>query len=86
MELKTDDVLKALVEKGKQTGSLTYDEVNLALPENADPDRLPEILELLEQHGVSLIDADEAEELEGAAGTSTTRSACTSPRWARSRC
>ena len=57
---KTDDVLKALIEKGKQSGSLTYDEVNAALPELADPDKLPELLELLEQNGISLIDPEAA--------------------------
>ncbi len=59
MDWKNDEVLKALIEKGKQTGTLTYDEVNAALPELADPDRLTEITELLDRHGVSLIDGDE---------------------------
>ena len=63
---KTDDVLKALIEKGKQSGSLTYDEVNAALPESADPDRLPELLEQLEQNGINLIDPEEADEPEAA--------------------
>ncbi len=60
MDWKNDEVLKALIEKAKQTGSLTYDEVNAALPADAEPDRLTEITEyLLDQHGVSLIDGDE---------------------------
>ncbi|MFM8271178.1 MAG: RNA polymerase sigma factor RpoD [Gemmata sp.] len=65
MDWKNDEVLKALIEKAKQTGSLTYDEVNAALPADAEPDRLTEITEyLLDQHGVSLIDGDEdAEEV-----------------------
>ncbi len=64
MDWKSDEVLKALVEKGKQTGSLTYDEVNLALPDTSDPERLPELLELLEQNGINLIDEEEEGETE----------------------
>ena len=67
MDWKNDEVLKALVAKGKQTGSLTYDEVNLALPDSSDPERLPEILELLEQNGINLIDEEEEGETETAA-------------------
>ncbi|HVL15065.1 MAG TPA: RNA polymerase sigma factor RpoD [Gemmata sp.] len=60
MDWKNDEVLKALLEKGKQTGSLTFDEVNQALPELSEPDRLAEITEfLLDQHGIQLIDGDE---------------------------
>ncbi len=60
MDWKNDEVLKTLIEKAKQTGTLTYDEVNAALPPDADPDRLTEITEfLLDQHGVSLIDGDD---------------------------
>jgi RNA polymerase primary sigma factor len=66
MDWKNDEVLKNLFEKGKQTGSLTFDEVNLALPELAESDRLAEIIEFLDQNGISLIDGDEAEEAEDA--------------------
>lgn len=60
MDWKNDEVLKALIAKAKQTGSLTFDEVTLALPEHAEPDRLAEIQEyLLDEHGVSLIDGDD---------------------------
>ena len=63
MDQKTDDVLKVLIAKGKLTGSLTYDEVNQALPEGtSDGDRLAEILELLESHGINLIDEADAAE------------------------
>jgi len=61
MDWKNDEVLKTLFEKGKQTGSLTFDEVNQALPELAEPDRLAEITEFLDQNGISLIDGDEDE-------------------------
>jgi RNA polymerase primary sigma factor len=65
MDWKNDEVLKALLEKGKQTGSLTFDEVNQALPELSEPDRLAEITEfLLDQYGISLIDGEDGEEAE----------------------
>jgi RNA polymerase primary sigma factor len=66
MDWKNDEVLKTLFEKGKQTGSLTFDEVNQALPELAEPDRLAEITEFLDQNGISLIDGDEGEDAEEA--------------------
>ena len=65
MDWKNDETVKALVEKGKLSGSLTYDELNAALPEGtSDADRLQDILELLEINGVSVIDAEDAEEPE----------------------
>ncbi len=63
----TDDVLKTLIEKGKQSGSLTFDEVNLALPEGtSESGRLEDILEQLEQNGINVIDPEDAEEVAGA--------------------
>jgi RNA polymerase primary sigma factor len=63
-DVKTDDqVLKALIEKGKQSGSLTFDEVNQALPEGtSESGRLEDILEQLEQNGINVIDPEEADE------------------------
>ena len=37
MDWRNDEVLKGLIEKAKQTGSLTFDEVNAALPEMSEP-------------------------------------------------
>jgi RNA polymerase primary sigma factor len=68
MDWKTDETLKALIEKGKESGSLTYDELNRALPEGADPDRLPELLELLEQHGITPVDAEDEDAEPGDGG------------------
>jgi RNA polymerase primary sigma factor len=59
MDWKNDEVLKTLIEKGKQTGSLTFEEVNAALPEMSEPERLAEVQEQLEQFGIQLLDADE---------------------------
>jgi RNA polymerase primary sigma factor len=68
MEVKSvEDVLKALIEKGKQSGSLTFDEVNLALPEGtSESGRLEDILEQLEQNGINVIDPEDGEEAGGA--------------------
>ncbi|MCI0702349.1 MAG: RNA polymerase sigma factor RpoD [Planctomycetia bacterium] len=63
MDWKNDEVIKTLIEKGKQTGTLTFDEVNQALPEMSEPDRLAEITEyLLDQYHITLIDGDEDSE------------------------
>ena len=65
MEKTTEDILKTLVERGKLSGSLTFDEVNAALPEGTtDAGRLEDVLEQLEQNGINVI--DEAEEGEAA--------------------
>ena len=64
MDWKTDAARKALIEKGKESGSLTYEELNAALPELADPERLPELLELLEANGITPVDAEDDEEAE----------------------
>src|SRR5688572_23810966 len=53
--------LDQLIAKGKQTGSLTYDEVNAALPPAASNlDRLVDVLEAIEREGVSVIDPEES--------------------------
>ncbi len=68
MDWKTDETLLALLKRGKDTGSLTYDEVNAALPEGSpgvpESDRLEGVLELLEQNGISIIDEADTEERE----------------------
>ncbi len=64
MDWKKDDILRGLIERGKQSGSLTFDEVNQALPELSEPERLAEIQELLEQFGISLIDESDTEDRE----------------------
>jgi RNA polymerase primary sigma factor len=64
MDWKNDEALKALIEKGKESGSLTFEELNTALPELSDPERLPELLELLEANGITPVDAEDEEEAE----------------------
>jgi RNA polymerase primary sigma factor len=63
---KTDDGLKALLEQGKEKGFLTYDQVNDHLPDDdTNPEKIDQILILLEDQGIELIDEAEAEEREG---------------------
>src|SRR5437762_10033000 len=62
---KIDDGLKALIESGKHKGYLTYSQVNDYLPDDAvNPEKLDQLLLILEEHGIELIDESEAEERE----------------------
>jgi RNA polymerase primary sigma factor len=73
MDLKVDEGLKALLESGKQKGYLTYSQVNDYLPDDAvNPEKLDQLLLILEEHGIELIDESEAEEREAGPGTGTT--------------
>jgi len=59
--------MRALVEKGKQRGFLTYEEMNEELPdENLSPDRLDSLLMTLDDLGIDLIDETEVEKREAA--------------------
>src|SRR6516165_6500424 len=63
---KIDDSLKALLESGKEKGYLTYSQVNDHLPDDdANPEKIDQLLILLEDQGIELIDESEAEEREG---------------------
>lgn len=53
--------IEALIARGRVAGVLTFDEVNAAAPHVSDPDRLAEFVELLESHGITLIDGDQPE-------------------------
>src|ERR1700745_2866338 len=65
MDLKLDEGLKALIESGKEKGYLTYGQVNDYLPDDAvNPEKLDQLLLVLEEHGIELIDESEAEERE----------------------
>src|SRR5438067_3000372 len=66
MDIKLDDGLKTLLESGKDKGYLTFTQVNDYLPDDAvNPEKLDQLLILLEEHGIELIDEAEAEEREG---------------------
>lgn len=63
MDLKLDESLKSLIDLGKRSGYLTWDQVNAQIPpETVEADRLDQILELLDQHGISIIEEEQAEE------------------------
>jgi RNA polymerase primary sigma factor len=69
MDVKIDDGLKALLESGKDKGYLTYSQVNDYLPDDAvNPEKLDQLLLVLEEHGIELIDESEAEEREAGPG------------------
>src|SRR5437773_5557003 len=66
MDIKLDDGLKTLLESGKDKGYLTYSQVNDYLPDDAvNPEKLDQLLLILEEQGIELIDETEAEEREG---------------------
>lgn len=58
----TEELIKALVARGKKRGFLTYEEMNDALPDDAvSPSRLERILGTLDEMGVRLVDEDDVE-------------------------
>jgi len=55
--LDAEGKIKAMIEKGKKKGYLTYEEMNADLPEDlVSPARLDTLLVLLDEMGISLID------------------------------
>ncbi|MCI0459807.1 MAG: RNA polymerase sigma factor RpoD [Gemmataceae bacterium] len=65
MDIKLDEGLKTLLDQGKDKGYLTFSQVNDYLPDDAvNPEKLDQLLLVLEEHGIELIDEAEAEERE----------------------
>src|ERR1043165_5096962 len=65
MDLKLDEGLKTLIESGKEKGYLTYSQVNEYLPDDAvNPEKLDQLLMLLEEQGIDLIDEADIDERE----------------------
>jgi RNA polymerase primary sigma factor len=59
------ELLDELIDLGKKRGSLTYDEINDALPsEFSSPDELEEVLDLLDDMGIEVVSREEAPALE----------------------
>lgn len=59
-------MIKAIIEKGKKRGYLTYEEMNDELPDEAvSPNRLDSLLMTLDELGVRLLDESEAPSSEG---------------------
>ena len=60
-----EGMIKALIEKGKKKGYLTYEEMNDELPDEAiTPNRLDSLLMTLDEMGIQLVDEAEAEKKE----------------------
>src|SRR5437016_10953079 len=77
MKKQLDEGLKTLLETGKDKGYLTYSQVNEYLPDDAvNPEKLDQLLMILEEQGIELIDETEAEERE--AGPDAPREGSTS--------
>src|SRR6266481_5276738 len=65
MDLKVDDGLKALLDQGKEKGYLTYSQVNDHLPDDdANPEKIDQLLMVLEAEGIELIDEADVDERE----------------------
>ena len=57
----TEDTTKLLIDRGKEKGFLTYEELNDILPEDTvSPENIDRIIMQLDEMGVDLIDASEA--------------------------
>src|SRR4051794_1421316 len=66
---KLEESLKTLLESGKEKGYLTYSQVNDHLPDDdANPEKIDQLLILLEEQGIELIEEAEAEERESGGG------------------
>lgn len=77
---KIDEGLKALLESGKEKGYLTYSQVNDYLPDDAvNPEKLDQLLLLLEEQGIELIDESEAEERDGGTTEASTEDESSRP-------
>ncbi|MSR30960.1 MAG: hypothetical protein EXR99_05580 [Gemmataceae bacterium] len=60
--LGVQDAVETLVTLGKKKGFVTFNDVYLVLKENqADPQRLDKVMEMLESRGIEIIDEDDEE-------------------------
>ncbi len=93
------DPIKGLIEKGKEAGYLTYEEINRKLPEGViGGEELDELFGTLEDMGIEVVDreedllrpTDKAPEEEVPLPDIGVKppipSVCTSPKWAKCRC
>ena len=56
------DIIEEIIEIGKRRGTLTYDEINDALPlEYYSPDELEELMDLLHDMGIEVVDEQETD-------------------------
>ncbi|PJA80574.1 MAG: hypothetical protein CO148_02860, partial [Nitrospirae bacterium CG_4_9_14_3_um_filter_41_27] len=58
--MKEKDIIEEIIEIGKRRGSITYDEINDALPsEYYSPDELEELMDILHDMGIEVVDEQE---------------------------
>lgn len=58
--MRERDIFEEIIDMGKRRGTLTYDEINDALPsEFFSPDELEDLMDLLQDMGVKVTDAEE---------------------------
>jgi RNA polymerase primary sigma factor len=70
---KLDEGLKTLLEQGKEKGYLTFTQVNDYLPDDAvNPEKLDQLILMLEEQGIELIDEDDVADRENAPGGTST--------------
>jgi RNA polymerase primary sigma factor len=50
--------VKALMERGREKGFLTYDEVNDALPSDIGADQIDDVMSMFGEHDIAVVDAD----------------------------
>ena len=64
-KLSAEQQIKAIIEKGRKKGFLTYEEMNKELPEEAaTPARLDSLLATLDEMGIRLVDETDMEKHE----------------------
>ena len=64
---KIDEGLKTLLDQGKEKGYLTFTQVNDYLPDDAvNPEKLDQLILMLEEQGIELIDEEDVADREGA--------------------
>src|SRR5512143_2663820 len=58
--MRERDIFEEIIDIGKRRGTLTYDEINDALPsEFFSPDELEDLMDLLQNMGVKVVDYEE---------------------------
>ncbi len=58
--MRERDIFEEIIDIGKRRGTLTYDEINDALPsEFFSPDELEDLMDLLQDMGVKVVDYEE---------------------------
>jgi len=51
--------VKALMERGREKGFLTYDEVNDALPSDTSSDQIDDVMSMFGEHDIEVVDGAE---------------------------